>query len=49
MQSLLKTKLSYHDQSNQVWFVTKTKQDNDMADRVGLVYIETETKLLGPI
>ena len=27
----------------------KTKQDNDMTDRTGAVYVETNTELLWPI
>ena len=27
----------------------KVKQDNNVTDHIGLVYVETETKLLGPI
>ena len=27
----------------------KTRQDNDMAHRIGLVYAENNTELLGPI
>ena len=27
----------------------KTKQDNDVTDRIRLVYVENKTKLLGPI
>ena len=45
----LNTKLSYHNQSNQVWPITKTKQDNDMTDCIGLVYVENNTELSGPI
>ena len=37
--------LSYHDRSNRVWHVTKTKQDKDMTDRTSVVYIENETEL----
>ena len=28
-----------------VWFMMKMRQDNDMVDRIGLLYIENETKL----
>ena len=38
--------MSYRDQSNRVQFVTKTRQDNDMANQV---YLEIEIELLGPI
>lgn len=27
----------------------KTKQDNDITDHIGLVYVEIKTELLGPI
>lgn len=30
-------------------FVIKTRQDNDMIDFIGVVHVETETELLGPI
>ena len=32
-----------------VGFVMKTKEDNDVTDCIGVVYAETETKLLEPI
>ena len=35
--------------SNRVWFVKKTKQDNDVTNRIGLVYVETEIELSGPL
>ena len=41
-------KLSCRDRLNYVWFVMKTKQDNDVIDHIGLVYVKTETELLGP-
>ena len=44
-----KMKLSCHDQSNQVQSVTKTRQDNDVSNRISLVYAKIETKLLGSI
>ena len=49
MRSTSKTKQSFYDWLNQVWFVTKTKQDNDVTDCIGLVYVETKTKWLEPI
>ena len=39
-------KLSCHDQSKRVSFVTKTRQDNNMTDRIGAMYTENNTKLL---
>ena len=44
MRSTLKKKLSYHDWSDRVQSMMKTKQDNDMTDRIGLVHIETENE-----
>ena len=29
--------------------MTKSKQDNDVTDHFGLVYVETKTELSGPI
>ena len=49
VRSMPKTILNYHDLSNWVSFLTKTKQDNDVTNRIGLVYIETEIELSGPI
>lgn len=37
--------LSYLDYSNQVQFVTNARQDNDVTDRRGVVYIKNETEL----
>ena len=42
-------KLNCRNQSYRVQFVTTTKQDNDLIDCIGVVYIEIETELLGPI
>ena len=39
-------KLIYHDQLNWVRSVVKTKQDNEMTELIGLVYIENDTKAL---
>ena len=49
MRSTPKTNLRCHDQSDGVRSMTKTKQDNDMIDPIDLVYVETKTKLSGPI
>ena len=43
---MLKTILNYHDQLNWVQFLTNTKEDKDMTDRIGVVYAENDTKLL---
>ena len=42
-------KLRYHDQSNRVQSMMKTRKDNDDIDHISVVYTEIETKLLGPI
>ena len=34
---------------HQVWFVMKTRQDNDMIKRIGAVYAKNDIELLGPI
>ena len=47
VQSTSKAKLSYYDRSDWVQFVTKTRQDKDVTNRIGLVYFETEPELLG--
>lgn len=44
-----KTKLSYIDQSNGVRCIEKAKSNNDMTDRIILVYVDNDTKHLGPI
>lgn len=45
MRSTLKMKLSYHEQLNQVHSVMKSRQDNSMIDRIGLVYVVTKIEL----
>lgn len=37
--------LNCHNLSDQVRFVKKTKQDNDMINRISAVYVKNETKL----
>ena len=49
MQFTLKTKLSFPDQSYRELTETKTRQNNDVTDHIGLVYVKTETELLRPI
>ena len=39
-------KLSYHDQSDRLQFMTKTRQDNDVIDCKDAVYVKNNTKLL---
>ena len=49
VRSMLKTILNCHGWSEWVSFVTKTRDDNDMIDRIGTIYAENDTKLLWPI
>ena len=44
-----KKKLSYHVWSDLVQFMMKIKKDNNMTNRVGLVYAKNYTELLRPI
>ena len=43
-----KTILNGCDRLDMMQFVTKTRQDKDVTDCIGMVYAETKTKLLGP-
>ena len=45
----VKNEIELPCRSNRVWFVKKTKQDNDVIDHIGLVYIEIETKFSGSL
>ena len=46
---MTKTKLNSRDISNQVWFVMTTRQYNNMASGVGVVYAKNDTEQLEPI
>ena len=48
-RSTRKTMPNYHDQSNQMQFVMKTKLNNDTTDCTGAVYIKNDSKLSWPI
>ena len=37
---MLKIKLNYHDRSNRVWSMTKTRQDNGVTNCTGAIYVE---------
>ena len=37
--------LNCQDQADSVWYVTKTRQDNDMSDHIGVVYVEIKIEL----
>ena len=41
--------LNYHDQSNRVATVTKTRQHNDVTNLIGSIHVENDTELLWPI
>lgn len=49
MRSMLKTKLTYHDWSGQVRSMKKAKQENDMIDCIGAVYVRNEIESLWSI
>lgn len=39
-----KLDLNYHDWSDRMEFITKSKQDNDMTDCIGVITVEYDTK-----
>ena len=45
MWSMPKLKLNYWDLSNWVRYVTKTRNENNLTNHIGKVYIENETEL----
>ena len=45
----MKIILNCRDRPNWVRYVIKTRYDNDIIDRISLVYAKTEIELLGPI
>ena len=45
----MKLKLNYHDLFDQVRPVMKTKQDNDVIDRISAFYVGNNNKLSWPI
>lgn len=49
MRSMSKTKLSCHDQLDQVRSMMKRRQENEMTERTGAIYIETEIEKLWSI
>ena len=44
-----KIKINYHDRSNRVWSIAKTRQDNDMIDGIDVVYVKIRIELSWPI
>ena len=49
MRSKSKMKLSYCDRLYHVWSMTKSKQENNVSDRISLVYAKIKTELSRPI
>lgn len=49
MQSMSKTKLSCHDRLDQVRSMMKRRQENEMTERTGVIYIENEIEKLWSI
>ena len=45
MQKQKNKKLNCHDWFFMVWFMIKTRQNNNVIDHTGAVYVENETKL----
>lgn len=45
----LKLKLNCLKLFDQVWFVMKTKQDNNVTDQTGALYVENDIELSWPI
>ena len=41
--------LNYQDQSNNVWSMTKTRQDNDVVDHIGPFYAKNKIEQLWSI
>lgn len=40
------SKLNYHDRSDRMWYGTKTIQDNDVIDCIGVIFAEYDIELL---
>ena len=41
--------MNYHDRFDQVQSIMKTREDNNMTNRTGEVYVENDIELLCPI
>ena len=41
--------MTYHDRLDRMESMMKTREDNDVIDHIGVVYIKNDTKLLWPI
>ena len=46
VQSMPKMKLDYCNRLGKVRSMMKARQDNDLMDRIGMVHIKNETKIL---
>ena len=44
-QSTSKIKYNYHTQFDRVWFMTKTRQENNLTDCMGAVYAKIKIDL----
>ena len=42
---MLKTKLNYHNRFDKVWYIRKTRQDNNITDYTVVIYFEIKTEL----
>ena len=42
----VKNKMSCHGRSDRVWSMMKTRKNNDVINRIDLVYVENSTELL---
>lgn len=47
--STSKSELHYHDRLDKMWFILKSRQDNDVIDRIGITFVKCTTELSRPI
>ena len=45
----MKSELNYHGQLDGMLCITKTKEENNMIDHIGVISVEYDTELLRPI
>lgn len=45
VQSTPKSKLIYHDRSNMMWYIMKSKQDNDTIDRTSVISVKYDIEM----
>ena len=41
--SMLKLEFNYHEWSDKMWFITKSRQDNDVTDCTSVIFVEYDT------